>query len=82
MDTQVGNCSSEGKAFFPALKMRSDRLVTCTGLWPVSAPEELDGTSGTQGRWPEGKGCFLAWEPGSEALRQEFGLVCFGSLAV
>lgn len=31
MDTQVGNCSSEGKAF-PALKMGLDRLMTC---WDV-----------------------------------------------
>lgn len=49
MDTQVGNCSSEGKAFFPALKMGLDRLVTCTGLWSISAPEKLDGASGTRG---------------------------------
>lgn len=64
MDTQVGNCSSEGNAFFPVLKMGLDRLMTCTGLWSVSAPEELEGTSGTQGWCPEGKGSFLAWEHG------------------
>lgn len=73
MDTQ---------AFFPALKMGVDRLMTCTGLWSISAPEKLDGTSTTQGCHPEGKGSFLAWEPWPEALRQEFGLICFGALAV
>lgn len=49
MDTQVGNCSSEGKAFFSPLRMELDRLVTRPGLWYISAPEKLEGTAGTQG---------------------------------
>lgn len=79
MDTQVGNCSSEGKAFLPALKMGLDRLVTCTGLWSVSAPEKLD--QAHKGDVLREKD-ILAWEPWPEGLRQEFGLVCFGAVAV